>query len=147
MKFLLLLSLVFSLSTAFANQKEPSASQKFLSYLPEGLHKGISDTGIDCTVVVAEVNFPKRDVLVKVREGELELSKLISEHSDFAYKDHKREFIQTDRSFIGAGSANFVERIVRTVKAREYSQYIVISYAVNLNRQRDVKTAECIINL
>lgn len=147
MKYLLFISLLSSLSLAKAAQIESSASQKFLSYLPQGQYTGLSDAGVDCTVSVSEVNFPKKDILVQVREGGVELSKLIAEHSDFAHKDYKREFIQTDRSFIGASTGNFVERIVRTVSAGTNAQYVVVSYAVTLNRHRDVQTAECVINL
>ncbi|MDO9183604.1 MAG: hypothetical protein Q7U04_14415 [Bacteriovorax sp.] len=147
MKILLALVLSLSAITLSAAVREPTASQKLLSYLPLGFHSGQNDLGEECSVFVNEVNYPKRDVQVSVMVKKTNLTKLIEEDSRFGYKDYKKEFVQTERSVIGTDSNSYVERILRTSIVDAKKLYVVVSYSVVVNRDRDVQVAECIVNL
>lgn len=147
MKTLLVLVLILGSFSTFAFEGKTSAADKLTSYLPLGTYTGQTDDGVACGVYVSEANFPKKDIQVRVVSGKSDLTNLIEENSVYSYKDYKKEFIQTERSLIGVGETNYVERIIRTVNAGEGKQYVVVSYSVVLNRSRDTQTAECVVDL
>lgn len=145
MKILLALVLSLGALTASAFDSKPTATEKLGSYLPVGYYFGQTDQGLDCKVTVSAVNYPKKDLQVRVVVGDLDLTKLVEEDSEFYFKDHKKEFIQTERSLIGVDVNNYVERVVRTTIVSEYQRYVVVAYSVVINRDRESKTAECVI--
>lgn len=145
MKILLALVLTFVSLSSFA--KSSGAVDKFTSFLPVGEYSGVNDQGVSCQVSVGEVNYPKKDIQVRVVVGNTDLTKLIEDGSEFGYKDYKREFVQTDRNQVGSDDVNYVERIVRTVSAGDKKQYVVVSYSVVMNTDRNDEAAECIVDL
>lgn len=147
MKILLALVLSLSAVCAFAADLDVKATEKFTSYLPLGYYHGKNDQGEACMVYVAEVNYPKKDLQVRVVTESSDLTKLIEENSLFGYKDYKKEFVQTERSLIGADVYNYVERVVRTTIADTKKLYVVVGYSVVVNRSRDEEVAECIVDL
>lgn len=148
MKILLALVLSLGAITAIANEKAVTAPEKLTSYLPLGYYSGHTDKGESCDVFVTEVNYPKKDIQVMVAVGPtLDLSKLVEEESEFTYKDHKKEFVQTDRNLIGSDVYNYVERVLRTTIAGDHKMYVVVSYSTVINRSRDTMIAECVIDV
>lgn len=145
MKILLALVLSLGAFTVSAFDSKPTATEKLASYLPVGFYFGKTDQGLDCKVTVAAVNYPKKDLQVRVVAGNLDLTKLVEEGSEFYFKDFKKEFIQTERSLIGADASNYVERVVRTTIVSDYQRYVVVAYSVIINRERESKVAECVI--
>jgi len=145
MKILLAILLTVGTITSNAFSSELTASEKLTSYLPVGEYSGQTDSNQPCLVSVSEVNYPKKDIQVRVVEGETDLTKLVEENSEYSYKDFKKEFLQTDRSLIGIEESNYVERIIRTVAAQDNKLYVVVSYSLIINRERETQTAECII--
>lgn len=146
MKILLALVLSFAAVSAFADGVGSTATEKITSYLPVGYYEGKNDQGANCTVLVSEVNYPDKDIQVRVMDGTLDLAKLIEENSAFGYKDYKKEFVQVERNLIGNDSYNYVERVLRTVLAGDRKLYVVVSYSLVINRNRDTQTAECVVN-
>lgn len=146
MKILLALVLSLAALSAMAFESKPTATEKFRTYLPVGYYFGQDDQGLDCRVSVSEVNFPKKDILVRVVSGKLDLAKLVEEDSEFYFRDYKKEFIQTERNQIGADASYYVERIVRTTIASDNRRYVVVAYTVVLNRGRENQVAECVVN-
>lgn len=146
MKILLALVLSLGLFSASADEAIPTATEKLASYLPVGYYSGKTDLGEKCNVFVTEVNYPKKDIQVRVISGDIDLTKLVAENSEFGYKDYKKEFVQTERSLIGVDVYNYVERILRTTIAGDNKLYVVVSYSVVINRSRDNQVAECVIN-
>jgi len=145
MKRLLALVLSFiSLSTFAAGS---GAVEKFITFLPLGTYDGATDKNEKCHVVVEEVNFPKKDIQVTISNTNREIKKLIEENSQFGFKDYKREFVQTERKFLGDDEYNYVERIVRTVSAGDKKQYVVVSYSVAVNTKTNTEIAECVVDL
>ncbi|MFA6238251.1 MAG: hypothetical protein WC635_13035 [Bacteriovorax sp.] len=148
MKILLALVLSLGAITAQASEKAATAPEKLTSYLPVGYYSGHNDQGKSCDVFVTEVNYPKKDIQVTVAVGPtLDLAKLVEEGSEFSYKDHKKEFVQTERNLIGSDVYNYVERILRTTIVDNHKLYVVVSYSTVINRSRDTQTAECIIDV
>jgi hypothetical protein len=145
MKILLALAMTLAAFNSFASGS--SAADKLTSYLPIGNYTGSTDQGTACSVSVSQVNYPKKDIQVRVIEGNIDLTKLIVDGSEFGYKDYKREFIQTDHTVIGNDDVNYVERIIRTVNAGDNKQYVVVSFSAVFNTNADTQVAECIINL
>lgn len=122
------------------------ATNKLTTYLPVGFYIGKNDQGESCSVLVREVNFPKKDIQVTVYINSLTLTKLIEEDSEFAYKDYKKEFVQTERSLVGIDVYNYVERILRTVSVSSRKLYVVVSYSLVINRASNTQVAECVVN-
>lgn len=122
------------------------AVDKFTTYLPIGLYVGVNDLGNACEVSVSEINFPKRDILVKITALGQGLAKVIEENSIFKFRDYKREFIQTDIEKFGADSTNYIERIVRTVRAESNKQYVAVSYSVVVNTSSETAAIDCVID-
>lgn len=147
MKVLLALVLSLGAFAINAGELEATATEKLTSYLPSGYYLGRNDQNEFCSVTVSEVNYPKKDVQVRVVAGAVDLTKLVEENSEFGYKDHKKEFIQTERSLVGVEVYNYVERIIRTVDAGEGKLYVLVSYSVVINRSSNTDVAECVINL
>ncbi len=145
MKVLVALTLSILCLNSYA--KPVSVVDKLTSYLPVGLYEGRNDRGEFCSVLVSEVNFPKRDITVRVMNPKTDLTKLVEENSEAGYKDYKREFIQTETNLIGSDSSQYVERILRTVTAGANKQYVVVSWSIVSNRERQTETAECIVDL
>lgn len=143
----ILLALVLSLGAFSAFSIEPTAPEKLTSYLPLGVHSGQNDLGEGCHVFVSEVNYPKKDIQVTAINDGLSLSKLIEEGSEFGYKDYKKEFVQTDRNLIGTDMHSYVERVIRTTTVKAKKLYVVVGYDVVINRDRDSKYVECVVNL
>lgn len=146
MKVLLAFVLSLSAINVMAFEGKLEATDKLTSYLPVGLYAGKNDQGESCSVFVNEVNFPKRDIQVSVIVGSLNLTKLIEEGSEFGFKDYKKEFVQTERSLVGADVYNYVERILRTTAVSKNKLYVVVSYSLVINRDIDTQVAECVIN-
>lgn len=145
MKVLLVLTLSFFCFNTFA--KSVSVVDKLTSYLPVGFYEGRNDQGEFCSVQVSEVNYPKKDIQVRVMTSKADLTKLVEEFSEAAYKDYKREFIQTETNIVGSDDTQYVERILRTVTAGDKKQYVVVSYSVVNNRERQTEEASCIVDL
>lgn len=145
MKILLALAMSLAALNSFAS--DSSAVDKLTSYLPVGSYSGATDQGSACQVNVSEVNYPKKDIRVRVIEGNNDLSKIIANGSVFRYRDYKKEFIQSDHTVIGSDDVNYVERIIRTVNAGDNKLYVVVSYSTMLNTNAETQVAECVINL
>lgn len=145
MKILLAFLVSLTSINIFAHD-EILAVDKFTSYLPIGVYVGTNDKKEACEVSVSEINFPQRDILVKVSVLDKTLTKLIEEKSIFKFRDYKREFIQTDTKKFGADSVNYVERIVRTVRAENDKQYIVVSYSIVTNTTSETDVLDCIVD-
>ncbi len=150
MKFLLVLALTFASVSSYAS----NAVDKFTSYLPIGYYSGVNDQGTACTVSVAEVNYPKKDIQIRVVVGNSDLTKLIEEdslyRSSYCNKEDrncKREFVLTDRNLIGSDDMSYVESIIRTVSTGDKKQYVVVSYSVVVNTEANTEIAECIVDL
>lgn len=145
MKVLLALALSVFCFSSFA--KPVSVVDKLTSYLPVGFYEGRNDQGEFCSVIVSEVNYPKKDVQVRVMTPKFDLSKLVEENSIAAYKDYRREFIQTETNIFGSDETQYVERILRTVSAGTTKQYVVVSWAIISNRDRQTEEASCVVDL
>ncbi|MBC7539150.1 MAG: hypothetical protein H7281_10035 [Bacteriovorax sp.] len=145
MKILLALAISLAAFNSFASGSD--AVNKLTSYLPIGSYTGSTDQGTACLVSVSEVNYPKKDIQVRVIEGNNDLTKLVTEGSEFGFKDYKKEFIQIDHTIVGNDDVNYVERIIRTVNAGDNKLYVVVSFSAVFNTNTDTQVAECIINL
>lgn len=145
MKILVVLTLSFLCFSNFASAM--SVVDKLTSYLPEGFYEGRNDQGEFCSVQVSAVNFPKKDIQVRVMTSKSDLTKLVEENSQAGYKDYKREFIQTETSVLGSDDTQYVERILRTVSAGDKKQYVVVSYSVVNNTDRQTEEASCVVDL
>ncbi|MBP9680717.1 MAG: hypothetical protein KBD76_04890 [Bacteriovorax sp.] len=145
MKILLAFLVSLTSFNILAND-EILAVDKFTTYLPIGAYVGTNDEGEACEVSVSEINFPQRDILVKISALDKTLTKLIEEKSIFKFRDYKREFIQTDTKKFGADSVNYVERIVRTVRAENDKQYIAVSYSIVTNTTSETDVLDCIVD-
>lgn len=145
MKVLMALTLSFLCLSSFA--KSVSAVDKLTSYLPVGFYEGRNDRGEFCSVLVTEVNFPKHDITVRVMNPKADLTKLVEENSLAGYKDYKREFVQTETNVIGSDETQYVERILRTVMTGSNKQYVVVSWSLVSNRDRQTETADCVVDV
>ncbi len=141
MKFLLATAISFVSLSSFACGVEQLAS-----YLPVGTYSGVNDQGVACQVYVKEVNYPKKDLQVRVVAGGIDLSKLVQEGSVGRCRG-AREFDLTERSLVGSDDSNYVERIIRTVSAGDNKQYVVVSYSTIMNTDRNDQIAECVVDL
>ncbi|RPJ75633.1 MAG: hypothetical protein EHM20_08625 [Alphaproteobacteria bacterium] len=145
MKILLAFVLSLLAINVWAYEGKLEATQKLTSYLPVGFYAGENDHGESCSVLVNEVNFPKKDIQVSVIVDSLNLTKLIEEDSEFGFKDYKKEFVQTERSLVGVDVYNYIERILRTVQVGKDKLYVVVSYSTVINRSSNTRVAECVI--
>jgi hypothetical protein len=145
MKILLAFLVSFSSFNTFA--RDLSAVDKFTTYLPIGNYTGMNDYKQACEVSVSEINFPDKNLLVKITVANKVLTKVIEDHSIFKYRDNKREFIQTDTKSFGADGVNYVERIIRTVRAENNKQYVTVSYSVVTNRSSENESLYCVVDL
>lgn len=147
MKYILVLTLALFCFDTFAQRKPASVVDKLVSYLPVGFYEGKNDQGEFCSVQVSEVNYPKRDIQVRVMVPNHDLTKLVEENSQALYRDYKREFIQTEKSVFGSDDTQYIERILRTVIAGDKKQYVVVSYSVVANRESTTEEASCIVDV
>jgi hypothetical protein len=147
MKYILVLTLSLFCFDTFAQRKPASVVDKLVSYLPVGFYEGKNDQDEFCSVQVSEVNYPKRDVQVRVMVPGHDLTKLVEENSQALTRDYKREFIQTDKSIFGSDDTQYIERILRTVIAGDKKQYVVVSYSVVANTERTNEEASCIVDV
>lgn len=145
MKVLLALALSVLSINSFANT--PSDLDKLKSYLPVGFYEGRNDKGEFCSVIVSEVNFPKKDVQVRVLNPKADLFKLVEEDADALTRDYRREFILTEKNILGSDDTQYVERILRTVTAGGTKQYVVVSWSIVSNRGRQTEEASCVVDL
>lgn len=145
MKVLLALALSFVCFNALA--KSVSTVDRLTSYLPVGFYEGRNDRGEFCSVIVSEVNYPKRDIQVRVMNPKADLTKLVEENSEAGGRAHLREFIQTETNILGSDDSQYVERVIRTVTAGASKQYVVVSYSIVNNRERQTEVADCVVDL
>lgn len=145
MKVLLALALSFTCFSSIA--KTISVVDKLTNYLPVGFYEGRNDQGEFCSVIVSEVNYPKKDVQVRVMTPKADLTKLVEENSEAFFKDYRREFIQTEISILGSDDSQYVERILRTASAGTTKQYVVVSWSIVSNRDRQTEEASCVVDL
>jgi hypothetical protein len=145
MKVLVGLTLTFFCFNSFA--KSFSVIEKLTSYLPVGFYEGRNDHSEFCSVQLSEVNFPKKDIQVRVMTLNADLTKLVEENSDAGFKDYKREFVQTNKSIISSDDNQYVERILKTMTAGSKKQYVVVSWSVVNNNERQTEEASCIVDL
>ena len=147
MKFIMALTLSFFCFNTYAQKRPVSVVDKLVSYLPVGFYEGRNDQGEFCSVSVSEVNYPKKDIQVRVMTPKADLTKLIEENSDAMWRDYKREFIQTETNVFGSDDTQYVERILRTVSAGDKKQYVVVSYSIVANRERQTEESSCIVDI
>jgi len=95
MKVLVALTLSFLCLSSFA--KSISAVDRLTSYLPVGFYEGRNDRGEFCSVLVSEVNFPKRDISVRVMNPKSDLTKLVEENAECGGRDYLRECYLTEK--------------------------------------------------
>lgn len=145
MKSVMALALIMASLSTFANQM--GSVDSLLSVLPHGTFTGKDDLGVACTVSVYEVNFPAKAIAVQVNKGNSKIMKVISDGSDFRFVAHKNEFVQTDRYYVDATRTSYVERIIRTVKAGDKQQYVVVSNEIVVNRDRTIEAVDCVVDL
>lgn len=145
MKSVLAIALMMASFSTFA--AELGSVDSLVSVLPQGTFNGKDDLGVACTVSVYEVNFPAKAVAVQVNKGNAKIMKVINDGSDFRFVAHKNEFVQTDRYYVDDTRTSYVERIVRTVKAGDKQQYVVVSNEIVVNRDRSVEAIDCVVNL
>lgn len=143
----ILLAVAICLTTVCSFAASTNAVDKLTTYLPVGSYSGKTDQGRACSVSVNEVNYPDKDIQVRITEGKKDLTKLIAAGSEFSYKDYKKEFIQTERTLINDDDTTYVERIIRTVNAGDNKLYVVVSFNTVINTESDEQVAECVINL
>lgn len=143
----MLLGLTLSLFSLNSFARIDSAPEKFLSCVPVGEYRGVTQAGLSCFVSVIEANYPKRDIQVRVRTNSSDLTKLIEEDSNGRFIEGQRRFSQVDTRNISSDETKYVQRSVSTNMVDTNKQYVVIEYTVNLNRESTTETAECTINL
>lgn len=141
-KFIAIALMSFSLS-AFAYVE--NAVDSLLQVLPFGTHKGVDDAGVACDVSVSEVNFPNKEIIIKVTKKTNSIFKNVSAESDFLFRAWKKEFIQTDRYYIDETRSAYVDRIIRTVDAGNSKLYVVVADEVTVNRESKVDSVDCVI--
>lgn len=136
------IAIAFSFCSLAAFSADPGAVDTLLSVLPTGTH-----TGEKCSVTVNVADYPEKSVYVSVTNEHSTIFKIVADASEFYFKAHKKEFIQTDRISIDDTRSSFVERIIRTVLADDKKLYVVVAEEVTVNRERRVEEVECVVNL
>jgi hypothetical protein len=126
---------------------ELGAVDAFESALPVGTYQGQDDQGVNCSVSVNEINSPVNTIVVTVSNNNNSVFKEIKDGSEFRYRDFKKEFIQTERTYVDATRNAFVDRIVRTTLADDNRLYVVTSNVFTNNRDVRSETVECVVGL
>ena len=137
----------FLLITAFSTHaSDTSAADSSLSILPIGQYHGKTDAGVDCSVIVNEVNYPDKVITVTAIDNRLKVFKIINEGVGFLFRPYKSEFIQTERYYVTSDRTSYVDNIIRTVSAGERSLYVTVAQERTVNRDFSVKAVECVVN-
>jgi hypothetical protein len=144
MKKLITAALMMVSISSFGN--ELGSVDSFLSVLPLGNYSGRDDKGVMCSVLVSEVNFPAKALLITASSNQNTSFKVIKDGSEFAFRAYKQEFIQTDRYYIDASRNSYVEKIVRTVNAGKNRLYVVVARETTINREHTVEAVECVVS-
>jgi hypothetical protein len=144
MKTLITAALMMISISSFGN--ELGSVDSFLSVLPVGDYSGHDDEGTKCSILVSEVNFPAKALLITASNNQNTSFKVIKDGSEFFFRAYKQEFIQTDRYYIDASRNSYVEKIVRTVNAGKNRLYVVVARETTINRERTVEAVECVVN-
>lgn len=137
-------SMLVSLST-FASEQD--AVDSFLSVLPIGHNLGVDDQGRECSMTVSEVNFPQKAILITGENNKNKVSKMVAEGSEFLFRAHRKEFIQTHRHYVNASKTSYFEKIVRTLIAGDNLLYVVTATETNINGRFNVDKVECVVDL
>lgn len=137
-----LLTIILTLCSFAVFSAERNAVDSLLSVLPEGNHSGSG-----CSVNVSVSEYPVRSVFVNVANDDKNIFKIVSEDSEFMFREYKKEFIQADLVTIDDTRSASLERIIRTVNAGENQLYVVVAEAVIVNRDRREDAADCVAKI
>lgn len=137
-----LLTIVLTLCSFTVFSAERNAVDSLLSVLPEGTHSGSG-----CSVNVSVAEYPVRSVFVNVANDDKNIFKVVSENSEFMFREFKKEFIQTDYITIDDTRSSSLERIIRTVIVDDNQLYVVVAEAVIVNRDRREDAADCVARI
>lgn len=136
------LALALSIFSLAAFSAENSAVDSLLSVLPVGIHSGEK-----CKVNVNVAEYPVRAAFVQLTNDDKNIFKVVSEDSEFYFKEYKKEFIQTEFVTIDDTRSSTVERIIRTVMVDEEQLYVVVEESVTVNRDRRSDIVECVVKI
>ena len=144
MKSMFVAVLILISASAFAVEKGPVDS--FISVLPLGQYNGIDEGGDRCSVIVSEVNYPDKAILITGANLKNKVSKMIEEGSAFLLRAYRKEFLQTNRYYVKNSKNSYYEKTVRTIEAGDNLLYVVTALETNMNGRLKVEKVECIIN-
>ena len=133
--------------TATVSAFEKGPVDSFLSVLPLGQYKGFDESGNECSIIVKEVNYPDKAILITGTNLKNKVSKMVEEGSVFLLKAYKKEFIQTNRYYLDNSKNTYYEKIVRTINAGENLLYVVTALETNLNGRMKIEKIECIVKI
>lgn len=134
--------MIFSASS-FAAEK--GSVDSFLSVLPLGQYRGFDESGDQCSIIVSEVNFPDKAILITGISYNNKVTKMIDEGSDYFLKSYNKEFIQTIRYYVDTHKNDYYEKIVRTQKAGDNLLYVVTAVETNVLKKLIIEKVECIV--
>ena len=141
-----LFSIIALLCTLSVFGMEPGSVDALLSVLPIGTHAGVNDSGEKCSVMVSEVNYPLKALSISALNANNRVFKQVMDGSEYLFRAHKQEFIQSDRYYVDSTRSAYVDRVIRTVNAGEGKLYVVIANEVTVNRDLAVEAVDCVIN-
>jgi hypothetical protein len=141
-----LIGTLFLITTFSAFGSDLGAVDSMLSILPIGTHIGQTDAGDRCSVVVNEVNFPDKVISITAIDNKNKVFKIIADGSDFLFRAHKSEFIQTDRFYVNANRNSYVERVIRTFRTGHNRLYVAVAHETTVNREVSTESVECVVS-
>jgi hypothetical protein len=145
MKSLMIIALALCTFAAFGEER-PNRVNQLLSVLPEGTHFGTYE-GQDCSANVSVAEYPVRSVFVKLTKGDHSIFKIVNEDSEARFRDHLKEFVQTDYVTVDDTRSVNVERIIRTFINDNNKLYVVVAEAIIVNRERKTDVIECVVTI